>query len=159
MDMYTMLEQNAKALGVENCLTQCMEECAELIQACNKLLRASGKGLPTEVEPGDALTNLLEETVDVSVMMAEHLMYESATYEVILQRMLDRVSNKLDKRPGAVIWDTHSQTAIEFQVLYIELDQIYKETFGDTASREYLIKRAKERGLSPYPASCAVLRG
>lgn len=86
-------------------------------------------------------------------------MYESATYEVILQRMLDRVSNKLDKRPGAVIWDTHSPTAIEFQVLYIELDQIYKETFGDTASREYLIKRAKERGLSPYPASRAVLRG
>ena len=86
-------------------------------------------------------------------------MYESATYDVILQRMLDRVSDKLDKRPGAVIWDTHSPTAIEFQVLYIELDQIYKETFGDTASREYLIKRAKERGLSPYAASCAVLRG
>ena len=86
-------------------------------------------------------------------------MYESATYDVILQRMLDRVSDKLDKRPGAVIWDTHSPTAIEFQVLYIELDQIYKETFGDTASREYLIKRAKERGLSPYPASAAVLRG
>lgn len=86
-------------------------------------------------------------------------MYESATYEVILQRMLDRVSKKLDKRPGSVIWDTHSPTAIEFQILYIELDQIYKETFGDTASREYLIKRAKERGLSPYPASSAVLRG
>lgn len=86
-------------------------------------------------------------------------MYESVTYDVILQRMLDRVSNKLDKRPGAVIWDTHSPTAIEFQVLYIELDQIYKETYGDTASREFLIKRAKERGLSPYPASAAVLRG
>jgi len=86
-------------------------------------------------------------------------MYESVTYDVILQRMLDRVSDKLDKRPGAVIWDTHSPTAIEFQVLYIELDQIYKETFGDTASREFLIKRAKERGLSPYPASSAVLRG
>lgn len=71
MDMYAMLEQNAKALGVENCLTQCMEECAELIQACNKLLRASGKGQPTSMEPGDALTNLMEETVDVSIMMAE----------------------------------------------------------------------------------------
>ncbi|OON85926.1 phage tail protein [Oribacterium sp. C9] len=86
-------------------------------------------------------------------------MYESVTYDVILQRMLDRVSDKLDKRPGAVIWDTHSPTAIELQVLYIELDQIYKETFGDTASREFLIKRAKERGLSPYPATSAVLRG
>lgn len=86
-------------------------------------------------------------------------MYESVDYDVILQRMLDRVSNKLDKRPGSVIWDTHSPTAIELQVLYIELDQIYKETFGDTASREFLIKRAKERGMSPRPASAAVLRG
>lgn len=86
-------------------------------------------------------------------------MYEAVTYEVLLQRMLDRVSDKLDKRPGAVIWDTHSPTAIELEVLYIELDQIYKETFGDTASREFLILRAKERGLSPYPATSAVLRG
>ena len=71
MDLYKMLEANAKALGVENCRTQTMEECAELVQACNKLLRASGKGQPTEVEPGEALTNLMEETVDVSIMMAE----------------------------------------------------------------------------------------
>ena len=63
MDLYKMLEQNAKALGVENCLTQCMEECAELVQACNKLLRASGKGQPTDMEPGEALTHLMEETV------------------------------------------------------------------------------------------------
>lgn len=86
-------------------------------------------------------------------------MYEAVTYEVLLQRMLDRVSDKLDKRPGAVIWDTHSPTAIELEVLYIELDQIYKETFGDTASREFLILRAKERGLSPQAASSAVLKG
>ena len=84
-------------------------------------------------------------------------MYEAVTYEVLLQRMLDRVSDKLNKRPGAVIWDTHSPTAIELEVLYIELDQIYKETFGDTASREFLILRAKERGLSPQAASSAVL--
>jgi len=100
MDMYTMLEQNAKALGVENCLTQCMEECAELIQACNKLLRASGKGLPTEVEPGDALTNLLEETVDVSVMMAELsylLCFDKQIVDSVMVEKIVRTNRKLFK--------------------------------------------------------------
>lgn len=86
-------------------------------------------------------------------------MYENQTHEVILQRMLDRVSKKFDKREGSVIWDTHSPTALELQYLYIELDRMIKEGYGDTASREYLIKRCAERGITPYEASCAVLRG
>lgn len=101
MDMYAMLEQNAKALGVENCLTQCMEECAELIQACNKLLRASGKGLPTEVDPGDALTNLLEETVDVSVMMAELsylLCFDKQIVDSVMVEKIVRTNRKLFRK-------------------------------------------------------------
>lgn len=64
-------------------------------------------------------------------------MYEDQTYEVILERMLARVNEKFDKREGAVIFDTHSPTAIEFQILYIELDTILREAYGDTASREF----------------------
>ncbi|MCD8209180.1 MAG: baseplate J/gp47 family protein [Bacteroidales bacterium] len=86
-------------------------------------------------------------------------MYEDVTYDVILNRMLDRVSNKFDKREGSVIWDTHSPTAIELEILYIELDNILKEAFGDTADREYLILRCAERGITPYDASYAVLKG
>lgn len=86
-------------------------------------------------------------------------MYENVTHETILNRMLGRVSNSLDKREGSVIFDTHSPTAIEFQVLYIELDTIIRNTYGDTASREFLIRRAKERGISPYPAVKAILKG
>ena len=66
-------------------------------------------------------------------------MYEDITYEAILQRMLDRVPDKFDKREGSVIWDTHSPTAIELQILYLELDAILREAYGDTASREFLI--------------------
>lgn len=86
-------------------------------------------------------------------------MFEDQSYETILQRMLDRVSDGFDKREGSVIWDTHSPTALEFQNLYLELENILQESFGDTASREYLIKRAKERGLTPTSASKAVLKG
>ena len=86
-------------------------------------------------------------------------MYENETYEVILERMLNRVSDKLDKRPSSVIYDTHSATAIELQILYIELEYLIKNSYGDTAAREFLIMLAKDRGLSPDTASKAVLQG
>ena len=86
-------------------------------------------------------------------------MYENVTYESILKRMLDRVSNKIDKREGSIIFDTHSPTAIELQILYMELDTILREGYGDTASREYLIRRCKERGITPYEATNAILKG
>ena len=86
-------------------------------------------------------------------------MYENTTYEMIRERMLARVPDKFDKREGSVIWDTHSPAAIELQILYLELDNILKEAYGDSASREYLILRCRERGIYPYQATHAVLKG
>ncbi|NBI73457.1 phage tail protein [Clostridiaceae bacterium] len=86
-------------------------------------------------------------------------MYEHVTYESLLERMLARVPDKLDKREGSVIWDTHSPAAIELQILYIELDAVLREAYGDTASREFLILRCKERGIFPFQATQAVLKG
>lgn len=86
-------------------------------------------------------------------------MYESVTYEEILQRMLDRVSTQMDKREGSIIYDALAPAAVELQLMYIEFDIILKETFGDTASREYLIRRAAERGIKPDAATYALLKG
>jgi uncharacterized phage protein gp47/JayE len=86
-------------------------------------------------------------------------MYEDVTYEVILERMLSRVSDSLDKREGSVIFDTHSPTAIELQILYIELDALINNGYGDTAAREFLILLCKDRGITPKAASNAVLQG
>ncbi len=85
-------------------------------------------------------------------------MYENITYEDILQRMLDRVPNSMDKREGSIIFDALAPAAVELQLMYIEFDIILTETFGDTASREYLIRRAAERGVIPYAATNAVLK-
>lgn len=85
-------------------------------------------------------------------------MYD-VTYNEILERMLARVNDKFDKREGSVIFDTHSPTAIELQLLYIELNTLISEAYGDTASREFLILRCKERGITPDPATKAILRG
>lgn len=86
-------------------------------------------------------------------------MYENVTYEVIMNRMLEKVSDQVDKREGSIIWDALSPAAVELQLMYIEFDIILQETFGDTASREYLIRRARERGIIPYPATYALLKG
>lgn len=86
-------------------------------------------------------------------------MYEKVTYESILQRMLDRVPNNMDKREGAIIYDALAPAAMELFLMYLELDVILKETYADTASRNYLIKRVAERGIEPEPATNAILKG
>ena len=88
-------------------------------------------------------------------------MYEAQTYEVILARMLQKalsVNSNLDTREGSLVWLGNAPAAVELQNLYIALDTVLNETFADTASRPYLIQRAGERGLSPQPASPAILQ-
>ncbi len=86
-------------------------------------------------------------------------MYETFTYEDILQRMLNRIPNTIDKREGSVIFDALAPAAAELVQMYIEADVILNEAFADTASRGYLIKRAAERGVVPKAASHAVVKG
>ncbi len=81
------------------------------------------------------------------------------TYDEILQRMLDNVSNDVDKREGSIIYNALAPAAFELTQMYIERDIILNETFADTASRSFLIRRAAERGVIPKPASKAILKG
>ena len=88
-------------------------------------------------------------------------MYEAQTYEAILSRMLQKalsINGNLDTREGSLVWCGDAPAAVELQNLYIALDTVLNETFADTATRPYLILRAAERGLSPQPASPAILQ-
>ena len=88
-------------------------------------------------------------------------MYEAQTYESILARMLQKalsINSNLDTREGSLVWYGDPPAAVELQNLYIALDTVLNETFADTATRPYLILRAAERGLSPQPASPAILQ-
>ena len=88
-------------------------------------------------------------------------MYEAQTYESILARMLQKalsINSNLDTREGSLVWYGDAPSAVELQNVYIALDTVLNETFADTATRPYLILRAAERGLSPQPASPAILQ-
>lgn len=79
------------------------------------------------------------------------------TYEAILKREMARIPGELDTREGSLIWYANAPGAVELVNLYIAVKEALDNGFADTASREYLIRRATERGLSPQPASAAVL--
>ena len=86
-------------------------------------------------------------------------MFEQRTFESLLQMMLDRVPDTLDKREGSIIYDALAPAAAELQTAYIALDMVLDEGFADTASWEYLVKRCAERGILPAEATAAVVKG
>ncbi len=84
-------------------------------------------------------------------------MYEEMTFSKILEKTLERISDKYDKRQGAIIYDAIAPICVEIAKFYLELDRILDEGFADTATRKYLMKRAMERGISPYDATQAIV--
>lgn len=67
--------------------------------------------------------------------------------------------NIIDTREGSIIWDALMPAALELETLYCELDELYKNAFADTANWDYLVRIGAERGISPYEASYAMIKG
>lgn len=90
--------------------------------------------------------------------------YESQTYEVILSRMIARVTAKypnLDTREGSLIFDALAPAALELAVMYTELDNVLNESFVNTASREYILIACEQMGMdiSSFDASGGTHKG
>jgi uncharacterized phage protein gp47/JayE len=85
-------------------------------------------------------------------------LFADQTYENLLASALSRVSSSLDKREGSMVYNGVAPSMAELAQLYIGLDFVFTATYIASAPREYLIERAKDRGLSPKAASAAVFR-
>lgn len=90
--------------------------------------------------------------------------YENMTYEVILERMIDRVENKypnLDTREGSIIYNALAPAALELAIMYTELDNVMAESFVNTATREYILLACEQMGIdtSTFEASCGSHKG
>lgn len=85
-------------------------------------------------------------------------MFENYTFEYLMEQMLDRVPNTFDKREGSAIYNAIAPSAAELSEAYIMLDIFHDEMFIDTCSYDSLIKKCKERGISPIPASHAIVK-
>lgn len=83
-------------------------------------------------------------------------MYEDKTYENILQEMLNRVSNDVDKREGSVIYDALAPAAYFLADQYFQLRNFIDLVLPDTAVGEYLDRAVSGYGMSRKSASPAV---
>ena len=86
-------------------------------------------------------------------------MFEDKTYENLLNDKLSRVRKDIDTREGSVVFDATAGNSLEEAQMYLTIAEYYQQTFGDTASREFLIRRAAERGIKPNSASVGVYKG
>lgn len=84
-------------------------------------------------------------------------MFEQMTFENILQNALQKVPSDMDKRQGSIIYDALAPICAELAQFYIDLDVVINEVFADTASREFLVKRASERGIFPYKSTKSII--
>ncbi len=85
-------------------------------------------------------------------------LFEDRTYENLLESALARLPSTLDKREGSMAFNGVAPSMAELAQLYIAADFVFQATYLLTAPREYLILRASDRGMAPYPASAAVFR-
>ena len=90
--------------------------------------------------------------------------YEDMTYEVILQRMMTRVTSKypnLDNREGSVLFNALAPAALELAIMYTELNTSRNESFVNTASREYVLISCEDMGMdiTQFEESAGVHKG
>lgn len=85
--------------------------------------------------------------------------FKDATFENILARMLARVSDKLDKRQGSIIYDALAPAAVELTEAYIERDANRALSYASMSAGQWLDMRVFEHGVSRLPATKAVRFG
>ncbi|SHH76205.1 Uncharacterized phage protein gp47/JayE [Caloranaerobacter azorensis DSM 13643] len=83
-------------------------------------------------------------------------MWEDMTYENILNDMLNRVPNNVDKRPGSIIYDALAPCAYKLAETYFKLNNFIDLFFVDTAVGEYLNRKAADYGITRKPATKAI---
>ncbi len=86
-------------------------------------------------------------------------MYEDRTYNVILAEAQGKIPDDIQKNEGSLVYNALSALAYEIERLYIEADFILRQTYAATADFEHLKLRAADRGMYPYEATCARVKG
>lgn len=87
-------------------------------------------------------------------------MFEKYTFEKLMQEKMKKIDAAFDKREASMIHFALGANAAEAAMMYITLEWMFRQMFGDTADREYLKKIAYDtRGLVPEKATRAVLKG
>lgn len=99
-----ILEKAVQKFGTANQLDMVVEECAELIQAINKLKRSGlinyvitkpNKGM--SIKDVNVYNNLCSEVADVKIMIAQlEFMLNPETIQISLERKIERLQKRIN---------------------------------------------------------------
>lgn len=81
------------------------------------------------------------------------------SFESILERMLDRVPNTLDKREGSIIYDALAPAAAELMQMYIALEYCFNQSFVDSAEGDYLTRLCAQFGVERKSPTYTIAKG
>ncbi len=84
------------------------------------------------------------------------MLFEDRTLENILSDLKGTVGSGISTDEGTLIDHAFRGAAAELEKAYIELSLVDQNGYAETADREHLILRAKERGIEPFAASNAI---
>lgn len=82
-------------------------------------------------------------------------MFESKTYEAIMEEVMSSAPEGIDTRQGSIFYDSISGVAMEIAKLYTDLDLVFTLTQVDTTTGEYLDIKASEYGITRHAATPA----
>ena len=82
-------------------------------------------------------------------------MFESYTYEKLLEEVLNNAPDDIDTRPGSIYYDAISGILIKIAKSYTDIDLIFSLSQPDTAAGEYLDAKASEYGITRHKAEKA----
>lgn len=84
-------------------------------------------------------------------------MFETETPITILNRMLRRVGENVDKRQGSIIYDTLMPLSFELSYIYTACEYIHSQMLPATQDRDNLKMFASTYSINPYPATYATV--
>lgn len=84
---------------------------------------------------------------------------EKYTFTNIMEDLLSRVPDTMDKREGSIIYDALAPAGYQFADYFIQLRMVLQDIFAHTATGDYLEMRAEEFGLSRIQATFATKYG
>lgn len=82
-------------------------------------------------------------------------MFESKTFEALMEEVLENAPEGIDTRQGSIFYDAVSGIALKIAELYTDLDLVFTLTQVDTTGGEYLDTKASEYGLTRHAATPA----
>lgn len=79
-------------------------------------------------------------------------------FDSLMDYALSKVGDDFDKRQGSIIYDALAPACSALAESYMQMRQIYIDTYASSATGEYLDLRVADMGVTRYPATAAYKR-